>query len=245
MRADHERQLRLLEVQRCDTRLGQIQHRLANLPQQQALEAVTAQRAGVDADLVRARTQRSDLARDVAKAEADVQLVRDRAARDRARLDAGTATAKELTALQHELESLARRQAELEDDQLEIMERAEATDALVAHLETRAAELATAVTDATTARDAGVATLAAEAAELTERRARIAPQVGEDLLALYEKIRHQTGMGAAEVVQRRCDGCRLELMGADVARIAAAAEDEVLRCEECRRILVRTDESGL
>ena len=64
--------------------------------------------------------------REVAKAEADVQLVRDRAARDQARLDAGTGTAKDLQALQHELDSLARRQSELEDVELEVMERAEA-----------------------------------------------------------------------------------------------------------------------
>ncbi|QQS00469.1 MAG: hypothetical protein IPK37_16785 [Austwickia sp.] len=245
MKADREQQLRLLDLQGYDTRLGQIRHRSANLPEQKALDAVAAERTAVESDLIKSRTQQSDIARDVAKAEADVQLVRDRAARNRARLDAGTGTAKELTSLQHELDSLARRQAELEDEQLEIMERAEGTDALVTHLEGRAGELATAVADATSARDAAMGTLAAETAELTERRLEIVPQVATELMALYEKIREQTGMGAAAVVQRRCEGCRLELMGADVARIAAAPADEVLRCEECRRILVRTDESGL
>lgn len=245
MKADRERQLRLLDLQACDTRLGQIRHRTANLPEQKALDALAAERLAVDADLVKARTRHSDIARDVVKAEADVQLVRDRAARNRARLDAGSGTPKELTSLQHELDSLARRQAELEDDQLEIMERAEGAEALVAHLEARAGELAGAVADATAVRDAAMATLASETADLTQRRLQIVPAVGEDLVRLYEKIGEQTGMGAAAVIARRCDGCRLELMGADVARIAAAADDEVLRCEECRRILVRTEESGL
>jgi uncharacterized protein len=45
--------------------------------------------------------------------------------------------------------------------------------------------------------------------------------------------------------QRRCGGCQLELNNVDMSRIKAAPEDEVLRCEECRRILVRTAESGL
>ena len=245
MKAARDRQLSLLDLQGLDTRLGQIRHRTANLAEQKALDAVLAERAAVEADLVKARTQQSDIARDVTKAEADVQLVRDRAARDQTRLASGTGTPKELTSLQHELDSLARRQAELEDDQLEIMERAEAVDGLVAHLKTQSGELAIAVADATAARDVAMGALSAEAAVLTERRAGLTPQVGEDLLALYEKLREQTGMGAAAVVQRRCDGCRLELMGADVARIAAAPDDEVLRCEECRRILVRTDESGL
>ncbi|MCB1255287.1 MAG: hypothetical protein KDB39_19055 [Austwickia sp.] len=245
MKADPHAQARLLELAEVDTRLGQIRHRTANLAEQKLLDTVSAERAGVDADLVKARTSASDIAREVAKAEADVQLVRDRAARNQGRLDAGTGPAKELTALQHELASLARRQTELEDEQLDIMERAEATDALVAHLQGRAAELAGAVADATAARDAAQAVLAAEAAELTARRGGLAPEVGDELFALYEKIREQTGVGAAAVVQRRCEGCRLELMGADVARLAAAPADEVLRCEECRRILVRTAESGL
>jgi predicted nucleic acid-binding Zn-ribbon protein len=44
---------------------------------------------------------------------------------------------------------------------------------------------------------------------------------------------------------RRCEGCRLELNPQELQRIRAAADDEVVRCEECRRILVRTGESGL
>ena len=70
--------------------------------------------------------------------------------------------------------------------------------------------------------------------------------VGEDLVALYEKIRASSGgIGAAALRHRRCEGCRLELNQVDINRIRGAADDEVLRCEECRRILVRTAESGL
>ena len=67
-----------------------------------------------------------------------------------------------------------------------------------------------------------------------------------DLIALYEKVREQNGgVGAARLHQRRCEGCRLELNTIDIGRFRAAADDEVLRCEECRRILVRTPDSGL
>ena len=53
---------------------------------------MTVARCGaLDDDLVRARTGRGDVQREVAKADADVQQVRDRAARDQARLDAGRA----------------------------------------------------------------------------------------------------------------------------------------------------------
>jgi predicted nucleic acid-binding Zn-ribbon protein len=53
------------------------------------------------------------------------------------------------------------------------------------------------------------------------------------------------GVGAAELRQRRCTGCQLEINAAELREFAAAAEDEVLRCEECGRILIRTVNSGL
>ena len=204
------------------------------------------QTGALDSELVRARTAHGDVQREVAKAEADVQLVRDRAARDQARLDSGQGTAKDLQAIQHEVASLARRQGELEDVELEVMERAEALEARVRELEAARAELTVKVDALEAARDKALAELDAEAAKVTADRANVVPGVGEDLVALYEKIRANSGgVGAAALHQRRCEGCRLELNQVDINRIAAAADDEVLRCEECRRILVRTSESGI
>ena len=204
------------------------------------------QTGALDSELVRARTAHGDVQREVAKAEADVQLVRDRSARDQARLDSGQGTAKDLQALQHEVASLARRQGELEDVELEVMERAEALEARVRELEAARAELTARVDALEATRDKALADLDAEAAQVTANRANVVPGVGEDLVALYEKIRANSGgVGAAALHQRRCEGCRLELNQVDINRIAAAADDEVLRCEECRRILVRTSESGI
>ena len=246
LKADPSRQWRLLDLQAIDTRLDQIAHAKKNLPQNAQLKDLQTQTDLLDSELVRVRTELSDVQREVAKAEADVQLVRDRAARDQARLDSGTGTAKDLQALQHEMQSLARRQAELEDVEIEIMERAEAVEAEVTRLEAKRAELTTRVEEATAARDAGVAELDAEAASVAAPRADILAGVGEDLVALYDKVRaHSGGLAAAALRQRRCGGCQLELNNVDMNRIKAAPADEVLRCEECRRILVRTSESGL
>jgi predicted nucleic acid-binding Zn-ribbon protein len=73
----------------------------------------------------------------------------------------------------------------------------------------------------------------------------VAAEEPADLLALYEKLRAQHGVGAAALRGSRCQGCHLSLNTVDLNRIRAAAPDEVLRCEECRRILVRTPDSGL
>jgi predicted nucleic acid-binding Zn-ribbon protein len=91
-----------------------------------------------------------------------------------------------------------------------------------------------------------VAEIDAEVETLSAQRATQASGLDGQLLALYEKIRaQQAGIGAAELRQRRCTGCRLELNNVEIGRLRSAEPDEVLRCEECRRILVRTAESGL
>jgi predicted nucleic acid-binding Zn-ribbon protein len=246
VRAESARQQRLLDLQAIDTRLDQIAHARAHLPQLAELADLQGKARLLDDQLVRSRTELDDVQREVTKAEADVQQVRDRAARDQARLDAGTGTAKDLQALQHELVSLGRRQNELEDIELEVMERAEAAEHDIAELERGRAELAERIAALEAARDDALGELDAEAEMVGGPRETVVAEVGDDLVTLYEKIRESAGgAGAAALLQRRCGGCRLELNPVDLQRIRSADEDEVLRCEECRRILVRTPESGL
>lgn len=210
------------------------------------MAAARAELDRVEIELVKARTSADDVQRELAKSDQDVQLVRDRAARDQARLDSGQGTAKDLTALQHELTSLARRQAELEDIELEVMERAESLGARVGELDTERDDLAARVSTLEAERDAALVDLEDEAGRVGSARADIVAGIGADLAALYEKIRESSGgLAAAELKHRRCGGCRLELNNVDLDRIRKAPQDEVVRCEECRRIMVRTAESGL
>lgn len=246
MNAESARQLRLLDLQAIDTRLDQIAHARTHLPQLAELADLEGKARLIDDQLVRSRTELGDVQREVRKADADVQLVRDRTARDQARLDAGTGTSKDLQAIQHELTSLARRQGELEDIELEVMERAEAAESDVAELERGRGELTTRIDALEVARDAALATLDAEAAEVGGPRPTVVDEVGADLVTLYEKIRSTSGgTGAAALRQRRCGGCQLEINPVEIQRLRTAPDDEVARCEECRRILVRTAESGL
>ena len=248
LKADTSRQWRLLDLQAIDTRLDQIAHRTATLPEQRQLDEVAAASSPCSTTTsCGARTAAGDVQREVAKADSDVQLVRDRAARNQTRLDAGQGTAKDMQALQHELDSLARRQAELEDIELEVMERAEG----LAAARGRARGAAGRARDPHRRADGRPRPGADRAGRRGRRRwpgraATSSPGSATSCVALYEKIRASSGgIGAAALRQRRCEGCRLELNQVDINRIRAAADDEVLRCEECRRILVRTAESGL
>ncbi len=173
--------------------------------------------------------------------------MRQRAVRDQQRLDSGAVSSpKDLESLQREITSLAKRQGDLEDVVLEIMERREAAQERVAELTERVSAVQAKVDDATARRDAATAELDAEAATVTKDRQVVAEAVPADLMKLYDKLRvQQGGVGAARLYQRRCEGCRLELNMAEVNEVKAAAPETVLRCENCHRILVRTSESGL
>jgi predicted nucleic acid-binding Zn-ribbon protein len=188
-----------------------------------------------------------DLAAEQAKIDADVESARARRTRDQERVDQGViSNPKDLQRMLHELESLDRRITSLEDQELEVMERLEeaqqAHDSLVAQLtstEERLASLAK-------ARDEKTAVLDEQLRDVAVERAPVADGLPDDLLTLYDKLRESKGgVGAAPLRARECGGCRLTLDPAELATIRNAAPDEVIRCEECQRILVRTSESGL
>lgn len=246
MKADPQAQQLLLEVQRIDTTLQQLQHQRRHLPELATLAQLTADQSTLDEQRSRAQDEVARLDREIARIERDVEQVRARKDRDSARLAAGTGPARELEAIQHEIGSLDRRQRELEDGQLEVMEQREQAQSDLTQVDRRLAEVRRAVAEAETARDRALAEITEQ--EQSQRQAR-EPMVGSlpaDLLSLYERVRDDTGgLGAALLSGGRCGGCRLELSGSERGRIRAAPPDEVVRCEECRRIMIRTTESGL
>ncbi len=245
MRADPSRQRALLEVQVLDTTLAQLEHRRATLPEHARLRELAVELEAAQSEVVRTATAHEDVQRELRKADSDVQMVRDRVARDQSRLDVGVGSAKDLQGIQHELESLARRQSILENEELEVMERAESAEQAVGKACEQEAELTEQIEIVTSQRDDKEADIAMERDRVGAARTPVVEVVGSDLVALYDKIRARSGSGAAPLTARRCNGCNMELHNTDLSRIREAAEDEVLRCEECGRILVRTKESGL
>lgn len=246
MNADHAAQLRLLDLQAADTALAQLAHRRRTLPELAALAEREQRGAALGNDIVDAETRIGDIAADQRRLENEVDAVRTRATRDQQRLQAGVLPARELESLQHELTSLARRQASLEDSLLEVMEQREELDTALAGLTGQRSELELECRELAATRDAAFAEIDAAAAERTAHRDAVAAGLPTDLVSLYERAReHGGGVGAAMLRQRRCEGCRIELSGSELAAVRSAEPDAVIRCENCRRILVRTDESGL
>ncbi|MEU3144468.1 MULTISPECIES: zinc ribbon domain-containing protein [unclassified Streptomyces] len=247
MNAEPADQIRLLDVQDFDVRLQQLAHKRKSLPEHAEIESLTRDLAQLRDLHVAAQTEESDCAREQTKAEQDVDQVRQRAARDQKRLDSGAVSSpRDLENLQREIASLAKRQGDLEDIVLEVMERRESAQERVGELSERVTSVQSRIDDATARRDAACAEIDGEAATVTKERAVVAGSVPADLLKLYEKLREQQGgIGAAKLYARSCQGCRQELAITELSEIRRAAPDTVVRCENCRRILVRTSESGL
>ena len=244
MKAAPEAQRRLLDLQAIDTALAQLAHRRRSLPELAEIDAAAREISALDGERVRAQVALDDLDRDIARFERDIEQVRTRKDRDQARLNAGGAL-REIEGLQHELATLNRRQSELEDAELELMEQRESAEQALSAVAQRLAEAGERRAAAERRRDDAYAEMDKELEFRTSARMPLAADLPADLVALYDKIRAETGLGAALVRSGRCGGCRIELYGADLARVKSAPADEVVRCEECRRIMVRTEESGL
>ncbi|HZC42207.1 MAG TPA: C4-type zinc ribbon domain-containing protein [Streptosporangiaceae bacterium] len=247
MKASPEAQRRLLELADADAELSRLEHRQRTLPETQERERLQARDSELRDEVAALEAEESDLGREQSKAEADVEQVRTRIGRDQQLLDAGQVSSpRELENLQSEITSLLRRQSDLEEVVLDVMERLEGVQQRRAARGSEQAALADELADATTRRDAALADIAEQAGKAGDQRSRVAGEVPADLLALYDRLREQHGgVGAAALRRGQCQGCHLSLNTVEMNSIRAAPPDEVLRCEECRRILVRTDESGL
>ena len=170
--------------------------------------------------------------------------MRDREDRDRKMLEGGAIDAKQLGDLQHELETLERRQASLEDSLLEVMERREELQAQqsdeLGTIDTLQSELS----EAQRERDDALSGIDQTRHQRASRRDELTAGLDPDLVSMYERQRSRGGPGAARLQGRRCGACRIEIDRGEIARISAAADDEVLRCPECGAILLRVKDSG-
>ena len=247
MLADPDAQRRLLDLQAVDTAIAQLQHRRRSLPEHAEIAELQAERARLASEVVANTTRVSDLEDETRRAEADLVPVRERKARNQTRVDYGSVTdPKALQALLDEIVHLGRRIGDLEDAELDLMERLEAAQGALADAVGRKQALEERLRAVVARRDAALAGLGSELAERQTERDVVAKVIPADLLGLYAKVAERSGgIGAALLQRGRCLGCQLEATSADLARYRAAPADAVLRCEECQRILVRTGESGL
>ncbi|OBJ73389.1 C4-type zinc ribbon domain-containing protein [Mycobacterium sp. 1274756.6] len=244
MKAEVAQQRSLSEVAELDAELARLDHRAAHLPEQAERDRIGAEHSAAEDRLGALRLALDDLDSEISRFESDVDGVRQREDRDRRLLDSGTIDAKQLTDLQHELETLQRRRQSLEDSLLAVMERREELQEQADAEEKTRDAFGSELAQAQSALDGAVAELDRTRAERRARRDTVSAGLDEALLALYERQRSRTGVGAGPLQGPRCGACRIEIDRGELARIAAAADDDVVRCPECGAILLRAKGAG-
>ena len=238
MKAEVAQQRSLLEVAELDAELAKMDHRANRLPERADIERIHTEQIAANDRLSALQIALEDLDTQVLRFESEIDGVRQREDRDRSLLQT-VADSKQLSELQHELETLQRRQSNLEDSLIEVMERRE-------QLQNQRAAEAAVIEGLQSDLAATQQALATTLADIDHhrrvhatRRDELTAELTPDLLALYERQRSGGGAGAALLQGGRCGACRIEIDRGELARISAAADDEVLRCPECSAILLR------
>ena len=240
MQASPEQQGLTLELQLLDNEIMQANTKLKSLPEIEQLLHIDKRIVTATDELATVKAESDQIALELRRSEVDVETVTDRIKKDEARLASGNATPKELEQLQHEVATLRKRQEALEEIELEIMVRNEAITERTKILTTDLASLETLkaeINQRLTAASNEINTLIG--GKKSDREV-VAVKIEKPLLDLYEKIRASSGgVAAAALVGNKCNGCNLAINAVEMERIKSLAKDELLRCEECRRILVR------
>jgi uncharacterized protein len=228
----------LLALQATDSRLRKLEHQLDDLPEQQQLDASVARVAqlGREHDEVRVELDRASAQQRQYEREIDVLAQRRDA--ERSRLYDGTvATAREMKAVEAEIETTERRISEHEDALLEVLERVEELEGRVEALGTAQEDERTRVEELTLARDAAAKGILVEQGELGAQRQRQADDLPSELLTRYETASARAGgTGVGERVGNACTACRIEMSMADVGQLYAGPP--LTTCPQCRRLLV-------
>jgi predicted nucleic acid-binding Zn-ribbon protein len=232
---------RLLAVQEDDTAVDQLEHRRAHLPEREAVDQHATTMAGVQSEQAARTTRQGELSISLERLQAEVTSLEARIAEVHRTLHSGSVTVpRELQALQHEEESLKRRQDHLETEELELMEELDPLNEELQALEARLAELTAEAERLDEALLEAEVRIEEDLTQVTGRRQAAAAEVDPELLATYEDLRRRLdGVAVARLVGSVCGGCHLGLPAAEVARIKKQPPDALVTCDECGRLLVR------
>lgn len=244
LKASPEDQALLLELQALDTKLQQLGHRAANLPELASIAGLSTVRDGLRTTVADANGAWEDAQLELKRTEADVAVVEARVARDKERMQS-SASVKDVAAFEQELTALAKRQSDLEDIELAVMETVEERTKALGDARAQLEAVEAKIAEASAARDTALSGLDAEKRAAAADRDEVAGRVPAELLALYEKQRARYGIGASMLRGGVSSASGVALNSSDMTVVRAAAPDDVLLCPDSNAILVRTNESGL
>ncbi len=227
----------LLDLQVVDLEIDRLLNRRSSLPELDKYRAAHETRTAIEAHLAANGAELRDTSLQLDKAEGELVLLEEKKDVEERRLYAGGISARETDHLRQEVEMLKQQSSVAEDGILELMERKERQQAVVASLEDDRREAQAAEDDLEGQVRRLWAEIDAELARKEARKAEIVPLVPDELLELYDEVRtnRDDGVAVGRFAEGVCGGCHL--------RLSAAEAHEVLkhyppRCLHCNRILV-------
>ena len=241
-RAPIAQQRLLIDLQALDSQAARLAHERKNLPVLARIEDTVTRLRVNKRDAVVAGAALVEARSTAAHSEREVDQVVRRAAVLRERLAAGAAGARDLSAIQGEIDQLGRRQGVLEEAQLAAEEALESAQAEVARIAEQEKTIRADGRELTAQRDAAFARIDADCARAQRDRDELAATIDPALLAEYDAVRTATGgLGAVALHGSRFDGPGVEMSPAELARVRAADEDLVIHAEDNDVIIVRMD----
>ncbi|MEE8602341.1 zinc ribbon domain-containing protein [Euzebya tangerina] len=241
MNASPEDQAQLLVLADTDQQIRRLEHKRANLPEQQTLDLHVETHKNVGVDLVDATTKQDRLAKEARKHEQRIETANEARKHSESQIYSGQITSeRELQALREQIARAHDTKNDIEDSLLEIMQQSEDIAAVVEELTARKQELADQIVDLTDKRDEASRELDAELAELHDRRQAEADLLRPKLVEAYESLRtkRQGRRVVARLENRMCTGCQLDLTAIELEEIKDTAKTSLAYCQQCGSIIV-------
>ena len=239
MRAKVESQKLLIDLSAIDQMISKLDYQKKNHPQLMKITELTARVPSIEASIVENDSKLLEIKKEVSKAEIDVENISKRLEKDRERSSSNETSAKDLIQLQHEIGTLEARMKELEEVEIEFLEKVEDLDHKKLSLKSILIQVEQEISELNTAIKFDFAKANSEIALKVDERNNIISKIDDFLVELYKKIKLEHGVGAGILNNGSCSSCQIQISPAEISNIRALDSEEVVRCENCRCILVR------
>jgi predicted nucleic acid-binding Zn-ribbon protein len=239
MKAKVESQRLLLDLNSIDQGISKLDYQKKNHPQLMKITELTARVPSIEASIVENDSQITETKKEVSKAEIDVENISKRVQKDKERLSSSETSAKDLAQIQHEIGTLESKQKELEEVQIEFLEKVEDLEHAKRGLQEILKQVKAEIFELNTSIKADFEKANKEIASFATERQTVVGKIDKELINLYEKIRSEHGNGAGLFNHGTCNSCQIQISPSEINNINSTDPEEIIRCENCRCVLVR------
>lgn len=237
MKIDVAGQSALLKLSQVDLEIEQIKNEISKAIGSKELTDASGKLAEASEEVIAARTIFENLSMEARKADDNLHLVEERIARDLERLNS-TSSPKDAQAMQSEVESLTRRKGELEEVELEILDRLEKSEQQLKNVSNQREEFQKEVSELQESIQGQVDQLKMRGRKLTADRETLVSKIPQDALEKYKALAARQ-IAVGQIQNRACSACRMGLTASTIDSLSTLAEDEIGNCPECLAMIVR------